>query len=146
MGFWVAGVWDLKWRRELFVWEVDLRDELMRDLNFVQISNAQDIWVWEHESNGIFSVKSAYSVLELAYRAESAPPTVPSFVLANVWKSGASSKVIVFSWQLLQNKIPSRQNLFRISIITDINNIVCVFCGTPVPNVQCFLYGVVLHF
>ncbi|MCI30336.1 putative ribonuclease H protein, partial [Trifolium medium] len=55
IGTWVdvEWVWDLKCRRELFVWEADLRDELMRALNSMQISNAQDIWFWKHDSNGI---------------------------------------------------------------------------------------------
>jgi hypothetical protein len=30
-----------------------------------------------------------------------------------VWKSWAPSKVIVFSWQLLLDRIPSRSNLIR---------------------------------
>ncbi|GAU49947.1 hypothetical protein TSUD_408420 [Trifolium subterraneum] len=119
MGTWVDGewVWDLKWRRVLFVWEVDLLDDLMRTLNSIQITNANDNWFWKHDANGIFSVKSAYSVVELDSRVDVAMPEVPSFILAKVWKSWAPSKVIVFSWKLLQNRIPSRPNLFRRKVV-----------------------------
>jgi hypothetical protein len=52
--------------------------------------------------------------------------------LIKVWKFWAPSKVIVFSWQLLQNRIPSYQNLFRRRVITDINNTLCALCGNSV--------------
>ncbi|GAU33935.1 hypothetical protein TSUD_357340 [Trifolium subterraneum] len=114
MDTWVDGewVWDLKWRRNLFVWEADLLDELMRTLNSIQITNANDNWFWKHDANGIFFVKSAYSVVELASRVDVVMPEVSSLILAKVGKSWAPSKVIVFLWQLLQNRISSRQNLF----------------------------------
>jgi hypothetical protein len=132
MGTWVDGewVWDLKWRRNLFVWEADLLDDLMRTLNSIQITSTQDIWFWKHDATGIFSVKSAYSVVDLASRVDIVPPEVSSLILAKVWKSWAPSKVIVFSWQLLQNRIPSRQNLFRRRVITNIDTTLCVLCGS----------------
>ncbi|MCH92094.1 hypothetical protein A2U01_0013027 [Trifolium medium] len=34
-------------------------------------------------------------------------------ILAKVWKSWAPLKVMVFSWQLLQDRISTRVNLFR---------------------------------
>ncbi|GAU10371.1 hypothetical protein TSUD_422770 [Trifolium subterraneum] len=99
MGTWEdeEWVWDLKWRRDLFAWELDLLDELMGALNSIQIANAQDIWLWKHDSNEILSVKSAYSVVELASRVDVVLPEVFSLILAKVWKSWAPSKVIVFS-------------------------------------------------
>jgi hypothetical protein len=95
-----------------------------------------DIWFWKYDATGIFSVKSAYSIVELASRVDVAPPEVPNIILAKLWKSWAPSKVIVFSWQLLQNRIPSRQNLLRRRVITDINNTFCVLCGNSVELVD----------
>ncbi|MCH87610.1 putative non-LTR retroelement reverse transcriptase [Trifolium medium] len=54
-------------------------------------------WVDEHDATGIFSVKSAYSVVELASRVDVIPPEVSGLILAKVWKSWTPSKVIVFS-------------------------------------------------
>ncbi|GAU51714.1 hypothetical protein TSUD_265630 [Trifolium subterraneum] len=99
MGNWVNGDWrwDLSWRRELFVWEVGLLDDLLRVLNSYHISDALDICVWKHATAGTFTVKSAYSVLVSTLVVPMAPQVVPGQVLAKVWKSWAPSKVIVFS-------------------------------------------------
>ncbi|GAU49886.1 hypothetical protein TSUD_408250 [Trifolium subterraneum] len=66
MGEWENGqwVWDLVWRRELFVWEVALFEDLLGTLNSYHISDPHDTWVWKHDATGTFSVKSAYTVLE----------------------------------------------------------------------------------
>jgi hypothetical protein len=44
-----------------------------------------------------FSVKSTYSIVELASRVDVVAPKVSKLILAKVWKSWAPSKVIVFS-------------------------------------------------
>ncbi|MCI39353.1 hypothetical protein A2U01_0060584, partial [Trifolium medium] len=54
----------------------------MGTLNSMQISNAQDIWFWKHDSTGIFSVRSVYLFLERARGVEAAPSAVPGPVLA----------------------------------------------------------------
>jgi hypothetical protein len=41
----------------------------------------------------------------------------------------APSKVAVFSWQLLQDKLPTRQNLWLRGVIGDTNASSCVLCG-----------------
>jgi hypothetical protein len=43
------------------------------DLNFMQITNAQDIWFWKHDATRIFFVKPAYSVVELVSRVDVVP-------------------------------------------------------------------------
>ncbi|MCI31069.1 hypothetical protein A2U01_0052280 [Trifolium medium] len=95
MGNWVNGEWrwDLLWRRKLFVWEVGLLDDLMGALNSYQMSNTQDLWVWKHDATGIFSVKSAYSVLASNMGVRVASSVVSDQVLAKVWKSWAPSKL-----------------------------------------------------
>ncbi|MCH94887.1 hypothetical protein A2U01_0015856 [Trifolium medium] len=99
MGNWVNGEWkwDLLWRKELFVWEEDLLENLMGTLNVFHISNAQDLWVWKHDATGIFSFKLAYYVLVSNLGVRVASLAVTDQVLARVWKSWAPSKVIVFS-------------------------------------------------
>jgi hypothetical protein len=39
MGTWVDGVCDLKWMRDLFVWEANLPNDFMVALNSIQITN-----------------------------------------------------------------------------------------------------------
>ncbi|GAU20222.1 hypothetical protein TSUD_352860 [Trifolium subterraneum] len=50
-------------------------------------------------------------------------------LLPKVWKIWALSKVVVFSWQLLQDSLPTRHNLWQRGVITDVDASRCVFCG-----------------
>lgn len=54
------------------------------------------------------------------------------WLLSSMWESRPPLKVKVFSWQLFQNRISTRQNLFSRSIILDLVSIFCVFCNEPV--------------
>jgi hypothetical protein len=65
MGSWVDDqwVWDLRWRRDLFVWELNLLDNLLEILNGSPISVAVNSWCWKHDPCGLFSIKSAYMVI-----------------------------------------------------------------------------------
>ncbi|MCI33082.1 F-box family protein, partial [Trifolium medium] len=49
--------------------------------------------------------------------------------LSSLWKSWVPLKVIVFSWQLLQDRIPSRQNLLRRKVLPDPDSAICALCG-----------------
>jgi hypothetical protein len=71
----------------LFVWEADLLDDLMGALNSIQITNTQDIWLWKNDATRIFSVKSAYSIVELDSTVDVGPPEVSGLILTKVWKS-----------------------------------------------------------
>jgi hypothetical protein len=39
------------------------------------------------------------------------------------------SKVAIFSWQLLQDRLPTRQNIWYRAVIVDGSASTCVFCG-----------------
>jgi hypothetical protein len=91
VGRWVTGrwVWDLKWRRNLFVWEEERRDMLTNILTPIQLSTSNDEWKCHHVTGGMFSVRSMYCFL-----AGSIIPPIsldPDFVkdLGFLWKSFA---------------------------------------------------------
>ncbi|MCH84799.1 ribonuclease H protein, partial [Trifolium medium] len=90
-------------------------------------------WVWKFRwrinLGGVFSVKSAYLVLDKRARLQRILPEVEIENLARVWDSWASPKVIVFSWQLLQDRVPTRQNLRRRRVLVGTTDTSCVFCG-----------------
>jgi hypothetical protein len=48
MGCWENGVWrwELLWRRNFFVWEEELVDELMEVLALATITTLDDNWLW----------------------------------------------------------------------------------------------------
>jgi hypothetical protein len=49
--------------------------------------------------------------------------------IAKVWGSWASTKVIVYSWQTLLARLPTRENLVRRGIVLEGPNVGCVLCG-----------------
>ena len=65
LGHWEGGdwVWDLSWRRPLFVWEMDLLADLLVVASRVSRVARVDVWFWTHSLVGHYSVKSAYSNL-----------------------------------------------------------------------------------
>lgn len=59
---WVNGEmgreWRFMWRRNFFVWEDDLLNSLVEDLEGHVWSHEEDVWIWKLEEDGRFSVKS----------------------------------------------------------------------------------------
>ncbi|PNX96622.1 hypothetical protein L195_g019832, partial [Trifolium pratense] len=136
VGHWEMGawVWDLRWRRNLFVWEEELRDLLVDVLTPIQLSNSLDEWRCHYSNGGIFTVSSLYRHLS--------DSIIPPFSfdqelvrdLGYLWKSLAPSKVIVFSWQLLLRRLPTRVNLAKRGIVGNDVDSFCVLCPL---NLEC---------
>jgi hypothetical protein len=123
MGSWVDDqwVWDLRWRRDLFVWELNLLDNLLEILNGSPISVAVNSWCWKHDPCGLFSIKSAYMVIRQSTTDEVSFFADELLFPPKVWKtSWAPSKVAVFFWQLLQDRLSTHHNLWKRGVTTDI--------------------------
>ncbi|GAU37584.1 hypothetical protein TSUD_395560 [Trifolium subterraneum] len=131
MDSWVEGqwVWELRWRRDLFVWELNILESLHEILNHSTISTADDSWFWKHDPIGQYSVKSAFLAVSRATTDDVIFSVEEERLLLKVWKTLALSKVTVFSWQLLQDKLPTRQNILQRDIIGDASASTCVLCG-----------------
>jgi hypothetical protein len=85
--------------------------------------------VLDTRTGGTFSVKSTYLVLDKRAMPQRILSGEDIENLARVWDSWASPKVIVFSWQLLQDRIPTRQNLRRRRVLVGTTDTSCAFCG-----------------
>jgi mannosylglycoprotein endo-beta-mannosidase len=121
--------WNFMWRRSLFSWEEDLLHRLQQSLVLTRLSMDADLWFWKPVSDGVFIVKSTYSLLfQEAYSEVEIGENV-NRVFQQLWKSPAPSKLIAFSWQLIHNRIPTRDNLARRSIIRGDDSRVCVLCS-----------------
>ena len=81
-----------------------------------------DEWVWKADPSGNYSVQSAYNML----RGESAAGS-HNECFQELWKIKIPSKISVFAWRLLRDRLPTRTNLQRRQV--QINDLSCPFCG-----------------
>jgi hypothetical protein len=123
-GVWI---WDLRWRRILFVWEEEQYNALLEVIAPFLPSGQQDKWLWMGDSHG-FTVNSAYLLLVDEYRPPVLGDPVMDLVFKYLWKCGAPSKVCSFSWQLLLDRIPTKDNLLKRRII-QVQHEQCSMCG-----------------
>ncbi|GAU10909.1 hypothetical protein TSUD_426860, partial [Trifolium subterraneum] len=93
------------------------------------LSLSADSWSWKFEPSGMYSVKSAYLSLLGEVQGGTVRPVAQITVLASLWKSWAPLKVVVFSWKLLQDRIPSRLNLLRRRVFPNPESALCALCG-----------------
>jgi hypothetical protein len=120
--------WSFAWRRPLFQWELDLLALMLELLESVILTTDVDRWCWVPDEEGIFSVNSAYKLLVNESRPlEDVVSEVP-VVFSQIWESPAPSKVIAFSWQLLYDRIPTRDNLVVRHIVAPEASRDCVGC------------------
>jgi len=119
------------WRRPLFVWKLDLLNKLLVVVTRQSRNDREDGWSWTHSSDGRYSVKSAYSHLAASLPSTDFPAGVALEAATRVWKSGAPSKVVFFSWQLILDRIPTRLNLSRHGVSLPVGGLGCVFCSAP---------------
>jgi len=66
----------------------------------------EDLWVCTLDIEGSFFVKPAYSFLARLILNEVNLAFLKAFVFQSLWKSPAPSKTVVFSWELLHDRIP----------------------------------------
>jgi hypothetical protein len=137
VGSWINGVWrwELEWRRNFFDWEEIILHEFLEVLARVNIKEEDDIWCWNPGGGDGFSVKSTYGFLDSLLNVRAPLSYLETFAFKFIWKSGVLSKVSALAWQLLLDRIPTRENLRRRDVIRllDAN---CPFCALEVESAQ----------
>jgi hypothetical protein len=130
VGFRENGVWrwNLRWRRNFFVWEEALVLELEEIIGNVIITEVEDRWSWSPDVNEGFSVKSLYVFLENILLDHGNLTPSQSFAFKSIWKSAVPSKVSALAWQVFLNRIPSKMNLARRGIV-HLDDTTCPLCG-----------------
>jgi hypothetical protein len=109
------------------VWEEALHVELLELLASFNMARVEDVWVWKPGLEGVFSVKSMYVFLDHLLNTYEPLPSLLSFAFKFIWKSGVPSKVCAFSWQLLLERVPTRDNLQRRGVM-NLENALCPLC------------------
>jgi hypothetical protein len=102
----------LVWRRGLFQWEVEQLLQLNTLLQAAALASGRDKWMWRLEEDGLFKVQSAYNCLGRLLLAADPLPIMEAIVFNKIWLSPAPSKIIACSWQMLYDRLPSKQNLY----------------------------------
>jgi hypothetical protein len=110
----------------------------MEVLERVVMSVTVDSWVWNPGKGNGFSVKLTYVFLDHSLYNYVQLSSLESFTYKFIWKSGVPSKVSALAWQLLLNRIPTRENLRRHRIITT-GNSCCPLCN-EVEESACHLF------
>ena len=124
MGNWLdlGWSWNLVWRRNLFVWELEQHSLLSSELNNIKPQkDSHDKVVWLAQEDGQFSVKSSYDVLQCS--------THPDFCLAmeTLWDIKVLTNALSLAWRILKGKIPTRVNLSRSGV--SLPSLLCPLCN-----------------
>ncbi|MCI07982.1 putative ribonuclease H protein, partial [Trifolium medium] len=130
MGIWDNFIWSWKlvWTEALNVSEAETARELHALLEQVQPKcSSRDKRRWIPNSAGFFSVRSAYEVQQSRLEV-AAICTQTEAALKMLWFNNVPSKVSIFGWRLLLEKLPTREALHRRGIITNNHEKCCVFC------------------
>ncbi|XP_057452077.1 uncharacterized protein LOC130743872 [Lotus japonicus] len=127
-------VWDLGLRRRLFDWELPRLQELMSYLNSVFPCDEEDTIVWSGATNGLFTVKEAYSAAELRMFGP------VSWLISKQCRKIIPPKVGLFVWQLMENSVAVKENLLKRGMTIE-NGGICDLCGLYVESVQHLMLG-----
>jgi hypothetical protein len=92
--------------------------ELVQIVNSIQFSGEADALIWKFESNGVFTVKSMYAVINF----KGVLPVYVHFV----WDIKVPPKIHFFLWLLAHRKNLTRDNLVKRQNVDDLT---CLFCN-----------------
>lgn len=90
------------------------------------------MWWWKSEEGALFTVQTCYVVLEKLRILEDGGGMEEEAVFNYLQKSPAPSKVLVFSWTLLLDQIPTLDNLARRRLLDAETKRSCCFCDGAV--------------
>jgi hypothetical protein len=124
-----GGGWRFVWRRELFEWEKELVVDLLARLEGKVLGDRADSWVWKPDIEGGFSVKSCYTLLLDHFNVEVPLNEVEKVIFRAIWRSKAPGKVLAFSWTMLLDRIPTKINLDKRSLLGVEESKRCGFVG-----------------
>ncbi|GJV84912.1 RNA-directed DNA polymerase, eukaryota, reverse transcriptase zinc-binding domain protein [Tanacetum coccineum] len=111
--------------------EEDQVTRLRNSLTNVILSQSLDRWVWNLESSGDFSVKSARSFIDDTLLPKTDVPTR--------WVKVVPIKINIFAWKVSLDKLPTRLNLSLRGV--DIPSIICPLCSISVESTSHLLFS-----
>jgi hypothetical protein len=94
-----------------------------------------DRYRWTAHAVGVFTMKSTYLAL---ISSRSYPLIGPQSVqvFKDLWLNNVPSKVTIFGWRLLLEKLPTKDALYNKGIITNMLERCCVFCLNELEDIN----------
>ncbi|XP_016200157.1 uncharacterized protein LOC107641166 [Arachis ipaensis] len=123
----------LKWRRELFQWELELVHQLHERLRQVKLSeDKHDNLVWKFDGKGVFSTKYVVQVLQ----SETLSDEITSYSFtSSIWRGVVPPRIELFGWFVLIGRVNTKERLIRLGVLRPSDNI-CVLCNKEVESVE----------
>jgi hypothetical protein len=118
--------------------EKELFQQLLQVISQKIVTVADDRWVWGPATDEGFSVKSLYDYLDSSLSIREQCSVEESFAFRYIWKSGVPSKVSALAWQLILNRIPTKDNLCHRGVISS-DEALCPWCTQGIEN-SCHLF------
>ncbi|MCI03120.1 serine/threonine protein kinase ATM, partial [Trifolium medium] len=89
--------------------------ELLGIIEAATITKEDDSW--KYGNGGVYTVSSHYLYLYAKFLPPTSLTTASIESIRQIWRSWAPSKVVVFSWQALLDRLPSKANLLYRGVI-----------------------------
>ncbi|KAH1215344.1 putative ribonuclease H protein [Glycine max] len=127
--------WQIQWRRHFFDHEIDTMAAFMADIEGIQIQPlSRDFLSWRADPAGYYSTMSAYYLL----KAEDSPNPVDSNY-KTIWSLHIPPRASAFTWRILKNRLPTRDNLRRRNVELPSYN--CPLCDQEGETVGHIMYS-----
>jgi hypothetical protein len=121
-------IWNWLWSDNLTIEEAGQLLELQDLLVAIQLEPGRlDRWRWIPGTIGLFTVNSCYKMLNQSSNMALLDPNVLD-AIQNLWKNDVPTKVNIFGWRLLLDKLPTRATLHHRGILLNLNELPCTFC------------------
>uniref|UniRef100_A0A803PB72 RNase H type-1 domain-containing protein n=1 Tax=Cannabis sativa TaxID=3483 RepID=A0A803PB72_CANSA len=113
-------------------WDVEILDDLFEQREHdlimhipLNVDVVNDVWFWQHENSGSYSVKSCYQWLQVLKGRWSADMELNLW--RSLWKTKVPPKVIHFSWKAITGCLPNRTQLYTKHVPVQLD---CVCCNS----------------
>ena len=126
--------WNLETLKDLF-----FEEDIQRILKMRVVADQEDYWVWVHNRNGSYSVRSGYWLISRPSNSEvdieaAARPSLND-LKTDVWKIKTPPKIKTFLWKALSNAIPVGELLVKKGIKMDPCCQACGFQGESINHI-----------
>jgi hypothetical protein len=104
-------------------------------INGVVMEDVEDSWEWVLNVEEGFKVKSLFIHLQSTLLPQNLVSQSAKFACKNVWRSAVPSKVSAFAWQLLLDRVPTKDNLVKRGLMHGGEDM-CSLCGLDVETTR----------